>query len=431
MTRLVVVPGPDEIRLGVEVEGLGAAIEGTLYPPVLKSAARALVPAVAFAGLSLLAPLLDASAAVLSPSVQAGAVEIATPLLDASAAVLAPAVQPGAVEIAAPLLDASAAALTPSVVPGPVALATPLIAAPAALLAPTLTVIPFDPASVFALGERGAWLRPSLAATVMQGSTGTAGAVNSPIGLFLDQSQGMALGSEAVTNGNFASGTSGWGVNSGSLSVANGELVLTGNGGAFPTTSRSVPTVNGGIYALSGTHRLGTALTAANIVAKDSANNANISPIAANITSAPRASTVYFTATASTSFAVAYMSGTPSSGQTAIYDDISIRLVAGNHAKQNTAAARPLLKQDVGSRYYVDHDGVDDKLTISFGTSLGSACTVAYVTASGVTILSGQTIGATYDLPTADWYECLVVNRALTAGETAGVTGYLNGVAGL
>lgn len=35
----------------------------------------------------------------------------------------------------------------------------------------------------------------------------------------------------------------------------------------------------------------------------------------------------------------------------------------GNHASQATTAARPLLQQDTGGRYYLSFDGVDDRLT--------------------------------------------------------------------
>jgi lysophospholipase L1-like esterase len=50
---------------------------------------------------------------------------------------------------------------------------------------------------------------------------------------------------------------------------------------------------------------------------------------------------------------------------------------------------------------------------------------VAYVNDSGVTILTGQTVGTSYDLPNVNWYQCVVVNRPISATETTRLTNYL------
>jgi hypothetical protein len=186
VTRLVVVPGPDVVTLAVDADGLPTEREaGTLYPPVLKSAARALAPAVVVTA-ALHMPLLDASAAVLPPSVQPGPVEIAAPLLDASAVALAPSVQPGTVTVEAPLLDAAAVALVPSVSAGPVALVAPLLSAPAVLLAPSVTVTVWTPADV----SPWAWWSARDIAKLTQGSDGTTPltADSQPVGRITDKS---------------------------------------------------------------------------------------------------------------------------------------------------------------------------------------------------------------------------------------------------
>jgi lysophospholipase L1-like esterase len=74
---------------------------------------------------------------------------------------------------------------------------------------------------------------------------------------------------------------------------------------------------------------------------------------------------------------------------------------------------------------YFKFDGVDDVLNAYFSGSLGTAATVAYCSLAGVTVLTAQTVDATYALPTANWYSCFVINRALTASETSALTNWM------
>lgn len=69
-------------------------------------------------------------------------------------------------------------------------------------------------------------------------------------------------------------------------------------------------------------------------------------------------------------------------------------------------------------------DAVDDVQNITFPVSLGSNCTVARVAQGGaVTILTGQTIGTSYQINQSH-AGLIVVNRALTQSETNAVTRY-------
>lgn len=72
--------------------------------------------------------------------------------------------------------------------------------------------VPYTPASLFAANEPGVWydIDPSY---MYQDSAGTTPvtAVEQPVGLVLDRSRGLVLGSELVTNGTFDGGSSaGW-----------------------------------------------------------------------------------------------------------------------------------------------------------------------------------------------------------------------------
>jgi hypothetical protein len=76
--------------------------------------------------------------------------------------------------------------------------------------------------------------------------------------------------------------------------------------------------------------------------------------------------------------------------------------------------------------WFLRDDGIDDSLVATFSASLGTACTTNIATSAGITTLTGQTIGTTYDiLQSTDVFGAIVVDRALTAGEQAQVDAYL------
>jgi len=86
---------------------------------------------------------------------------------------------------------------------------------------------------------------------------------------------------------------------------------------------------------------------------------------------------------------------------------------------------------DVGAKRRLWLDNVDDKLTVTFPSSLGSACTVGRAMPGvGASILTGQTVGDSYDL-IATTCGIVIVNRALTAGETNRLTQLLDKAAGV
>ena len=88
----------------------------------------------------------------------------------------------------------------------------PSIALPVSLRGQLLSGSRFNPVSLFSAGEQGIWLEPSDLTTMFQDRAGTT-PVTTPgqtVGLRLDKSKGLVLGSELVTNGDFSNGTTGW-----------------------------------------------------------------------------------------------------------------------------------------------------------------------------------------------------------------------------
>jgi hypothetical protein len=74
-------------------------------------------------------------------------------------------------------------------------------------------------------------------------------------------------------------------------------------------------------------------------------------------------------------------------------------------------------------------DGIDDTHLITFPSSLGSNCTIGRsLPGVGAQILTNQTIGTSFNVTTTD-SGLVIINRALTAGETAGLTSYLEDAA--
>ena len=84
----------------------------------------------------------------------------------------------------------------------------------------------FSPSSLFSSGEQGVWYDPSDLTTMFQDDTSAAPAViGQPVGLMLDKSQGLKLGSEIITNGDFAT-DSDWGLGN-DWSIAGGVASAT------------------------------------------------------------------------------------------------------------------------------------------------------------------------------------------------------------
>jgi hypothetical protein len=253
----------------------------------------------------------------------------------------------------------------------------------------------FTPASLFAQGEPGAWYDASDLGTMFTTSAGTTPvtAVEQAVGLILDKSRGLAIGPELVTNGDFSNGTTGWGQFAGTIAVSGGEVTLTANAGAaFPQITQTISGLTAGrMYVMTGTARRGT-----------SADPVFISPVSGTSvqTTATTATAlrVVFTATGATSNIGLGIFSASANG-TAIFDNISVREIAGTHAIQATAASRPVLRARYNRALYSEQYSNAAWATSADVTFSGSVATFAATGYRYQAINTGTAIvGKTYQL---------------------------------
>ena len=246
------------------------------------------------------------------------------------------------------------------------------------------------PASLFANAEPGVWYDPSDITTLFQDNFGVT-PVTAPaqtVGLILDKSRGLALGPELVVNGSFATDTNwtkgtGWTISGGSAnSIQPNNLQSLTQVRAFPAgTYRVQFTVSNYVAGL--------------LAARFSGGGSDSSPSV----SANGAYTFLVTTTGPrTQFDILTVGG---SGATASVDDISVRLLPGNHATQATLAQRPTYQVDGTGLSYLSFDGVDDGMvtrTITPGTDKAQVF-------AGVRKLSDSAIGMIAELGNAINYQ--------------------------
>lgn len=101
-----------------------------------------------------------------------------------------------------------------------------------------------------------------------------------------------------------------------------------------------------------------------------------------------------------------------------------------NPARRASSTQRPLMKYlPVPHRPYLSFDGVDDSVATTVATTLTN-CTIVRFFSGGPTIQTGQTIAAGSWTQALSNFGALVINRALTATETANLTEFANQLAG-
>ena len=206
----------------------------------------------------------------------------------------------------------------------------------------------FSPLSLFANGEQGGWYDPSDLTTLFQDAAGTTPvtAVEQPVGLVLDKSKGLVLGSELVSNSgpNFTA-TTGWTLSGGtgaSLSVVSGALRATNGSAGYAGGFLSFATIAGVTYKVSfsipstGRGRVGTGPALADLFA-----------------AATGTQTAYIRATGTTTYFSFYVNSA-TAGDTTDLAYISVREIPGNHLSQSTAAARPVLSARVNALTYTE-----------------------------------------------------------------------------
>lgn len=189
------------------------------------------------------------------------------------------------------------------------------------------------------------WYDPSDLSTLYQDSAGTTPvtAVGQPVGLMLDKSRGLVLGSELVSNGDFSNGLTGWTAgNSATLSVLSGKLSVAAAATTDNAQARtSFATVIGVAYRVS-VYIEAVSGSRSSVIAGTFAGGSNL-PGLPQLTRTGTFSFV-FVATTTVTFlaAVAFDQNT-----SVLFDNISVRELPGLHASQPTALSRPVLS----SRY--------------------------------------------------------------------------------
>ena len=220
-----------------------------------------------------------------------------------------------------------------------------------------------------------------------QDSVGTtAAALESPVGLQLDLSQGLALGSELVSNGTFDTNVTGWTAYSnsagGTISWLAGTMLVSNPSGTYPRGMTSITTVVGTTYKLTAQV---VATSASATIRATTVANGSSGYLAQLVSVGVGTYSLIFVATTTTTYIGMYVES--ASSNTAQFDNVSVQSLAGNHRTQATSVNRPILS----ARYNL--------LTATATLATQSITTVAtsytiYFTGSGSVTLTGTYIGS-------------------------------------
>ena len=292
--------------------------------------------------------------------------------------------------------------------------------------------------SMFARGEQGIFLDPNDLSTLYQDAAGTIPVTGAgqPVGLMLDKSKGLILGSERINGGDFANGLIGtitegsgsvstWEINNTSpiSGTSDGKLTVTtpATFRPFLSFSNNAPRVAGSVYTVSFDYKV---LSGSPTVASVFTGGGGSAVINKTLSGSGRFTHTYVSGSLTASEIIYFSAASAYSLQ---IDNVSCKQVLGNHAYQSTSAARPILR-DTPRR--IDFDAVDDKLITDLPTQLTDCTVIRSVPNVGTQILTGQTIPAIYEDNT-DHCGLIVINRALTPSETSAITAEFNKRAGV
>jgi hypothetical protein len=228
----------------------------------------------------------------------------------------------------------------------------------------------FSPRKLFASGVNGAWYDPSDYSTLFQDSAGTTPvtAVEQSVGLMLDKSQGLVLGSELVPATIPSVSGAGWTTNGTSItatsSTASGTITLAAS---TPTTKSYQVTFTAS--ALSGATSYMVFSSGVAALTKRISTAKNYSFIlpgqgTAVLEFAPYEGTAY----------------------SVTISNISIKEIAGNHALQATSGSRPVLR----ARY--NNFVATATLATQNVTTLAASYKLSF-TGTGTVTLTGTNVG--------------------------------------
>lgn len=240
----------------------------------------------------------------------------------------------------------------------------------------------FNPADMFAPTTPGWVYDLSDFSTLFQDSAGTTPvtAVEQPVGLVLDKSQGLVLGPELAVNGSFASGATGWTIYSGASNVSFAadrvEVIVSGNFVVGSSVNVSPEFNANSLYKVEWDQ---SAATGSFYVAlgDQGAGVFGYSGTGHKI--------AYLRQTGASQLIRIYQSALPAG---AWLDNISVKLISGNHASQPTTTKRPVLSSRVN--YIPKSEALQETWTGVTSTSLvGNAATAPSGAMTATKIVEG------------------------------------------
>ena len=227
----------------------------------------------------------------------------------------------------------------------------------------SLATASFSPEMLFTGSTNGVYFDPNNSATLFEDAAGTIPtALERPVGLMLDQSKGLALGPELVTNGTFDSNINGW--------TQQPSVTASRDTSIFPSGALKIQaTSSGSIYveqSLGSNFIVGRKYKATATVytssSTPSTEGAAISFVTSSFTATTSVAqaqkntaqtlTIYFTATSTThsiylAICTLDFRAWASVGSVAYFDNISVCELPGNHATSSSSTARPTLTRRV------------------------------------------------------------------------------------
>ena len=191
--------------------------------------------------------------------------------------------------------------------------------------------------SFFSNNVQGVWYEPSDLTTIFQDPAGTILPVmEQPVGLMLDKSQGMVLGLEVLTNADFTGGATGW------ISNAGTSCTFSAGSVSYLTVGSGQGVYQSGVASAGKLYKVSYTCT--------SYTSGNFSVYVGGSAGIGRNSTGTFTEyvfvavnSVNTNAGIFCAGGSLS----ASFDDISVKVVSGNHAIQPNVTNRPILSARV------------------------------------------------------------------------------------
>lgn len=204
-------------------------------------------------------------------------------------------------------------------------------------------------------------------------------AADQPIGLILDKSKGVALGSELTVNGNFDDLSSWPNFGVPTKSVQNGVLRLESTATQFPTgVYQDIPVPNYRTCKVVVRARKVSGTSDAKITLMPRSGDFNLPNNANNVIGSDFKNYIFYITKESAATGIRVYFQMYTGDAVMEVDSVSVKGIAGNHAYQATSAARPLLKYNATTgAYYLAFDSVDDYLQVD-GVSLPSPMTAAF-----------------------------------------------------